>query len=129
MPTTEVQLADARSHTPWLQPFGFQTGITAAGAQMRLRKAIWTIDPNTDALINEPEEKHDESGQSFGVEQFLDLADQFIERATLIGNAIGNFEGECILHGLGSVVNVSGFSLPHTGPSAQLHPYLKFRKI
>jgi hypothetical protein len=79
------------------------------------------MDSNTDGLIDEPEEKHDESGQSFGIKQFFDLGNEFIEGATLIGNAVGNVEGKSILHGLGSVVNVSGI-LPHTGSSTQLIP-------
>jgi len=86
------------------------------------RSAILAIDSDTDGLINESEEEFDESRQSFGVEQFLDLGNQFIERATFIENAVGNFESESILQGLGSVVNVSGFSLPHTGSSAQPIP-------
>jgi hypothetical protein len=122
MPTPKLQQADAGSYLAWLQAFGFQRGVTAAGAQVRERTAILAMDSNTDGLINEFEEEHDECGQSFGIEQFLDLGNQFIERATLIGNAVGNVESESILQGLGSVVNVSGFSLPHTGSSAQLIP-------
>ena len=86
------------------------------------RTAILSRDSNRDGLINEPEKKHDETGQSFGVEQFLNFGDQFIERATLIGNAVGNVEGKSLLQGLGSVVNVSGCSIPHTGSSAQAQP-------
>ena len=86
------------------------------------RTAILSRDSNRDGLINEPEKKHDETGQSFGVEQFLNFGDQFIERATLIGNAVGNVEGKSLLQGLGSVVNVSGCSIPHTGSSTQHIP-------
>ena len=71
------------------------------------------MDSNADGLINEPEEEHDEAGQSLGIKQFLDLGNKFIEGATLIGNAVGNVEGKSILHGLESVVNVSGFFTPH----------------
>ena len=56
---------------------------------MGQRTAIITIDAHTDGLVNEPEEKYHESGQAFRVEEFFDLGNQFIERATLIGNAVG----------------------------------------
>ena len=56
------QQADACSYLAWLHSFGFQRGITAAAAQVRLRPAIFAMDSNTDGLINESEEEHDESG-------------------------------------------------------------------
>ena len=107
MSASKGQQAEARSYLAWLHPFGFQRGITAAGGKMRLRKAILAMNSNTDGLINESQEEHGESRQSLGIEKYLDLGNQFIERATLIGNAIGNFEGKGILQGLGSMVNVS----------------------
>ena len=96
---------------------------------MEHRTAIMTIDDHTDGLVNESEEKHHESGQTFRVEEVPDLGNEFIERATLIGNAVGNFESEGILQGLGAVINVRGIFTPdglkpstHSGLPAQLAP-------
>ena len=63
--------------------------------------AIMTVDAYTHGLVNEPEEKYYESGQPFRVEEIFDLGNELIEGATLIGNAVGNFESESILQGLG----------------------------
>jgi hypothetical protein len=41
------------------------------------------------------------------------LGNKFIERATLIGNAVENFESEGILLRLGAVVNVRSIFTPH----------------
>ena len=68
---------------------------------------------NTDGLIDEPEEEHDESGQFFGVEQFLELGNELIDGATLIGYAVGNVEAKSTLHGLETLVNLSRFFTPH----------------
>ncbi len=98
---------------------------------MEHRTAIMTIDDHTDGLVNESEEKHHESGQTFRVEEVPDLGNEFIERATLIGNAVGNFESEGILQGLGAVINVRGIFTPHSlkpsthsGLQTQLAPHI-----
>ena len=91
--------------------------------------AIMTVDAYTDGLVNEPEEKYYESGQPFRVEEIFDLGNELIEGATLIGNAVGNFESESILQGLGAVVIVRDIFAPrslklstHSGPKTQLVP-------
>ena len=91
--------------------------------------AIMTVDAYTDGLVNEPEEKYYESGQPFRVEEIFDLGNELIEGATLIGNAVGNFENESISQGLGAVVIVRGIFAPrslklstHSGPKTQLAP-------
>ncbi|MDB4526989.1 hypothetical protein N9207_00620 [bacterium] len=91
--------------------------------------AIMTVDAYTDGLVNEPEEKYYESGQPFRVEEIIDLGNELIEGATLIGNAVGNFESESILQGLGAVVIVRSIFAPrslklstHSGPKTQLAP-------
>ena len=98
---------------------------------MGYRTAIMTIDADTDGLVNEPEEKHHESRHPLGVEEIPDLGNEFIERATLVGNAVGNFESESILQGLGAVVNVRGIFTPrslkpstHSGLQTQLAPHI-----
>ena len=95
------------------------------------RTAIMTIDAHADGLVNEPQEKYHESGQTFRVEEVPDVGNEFIERATLIGNAVGNFESEGILQGLGAVVNVRGIFTPrslkpstHSGLRTQLAPHI-----
>lgn len=50
------------------------------------------IDSNTDVLVNQSEKKHNKSRNSFRMIDILDLGNQFIERATLVGNAVGNFK-------------------------------------
>ncbi|MDC0503804.1 hypothetical protein OAN94_05965 [Verrucomicrobiales bacterium] len=91
--------------------------------------AIMTVDAYTHGLVNEPEEKYYESGQPFRVEEIFDLGNELIEGATLIGNAVGNFESESILQGVGAVVIVRGIFAPrslklstHSGPKTQLAP-------
>ena len=91
--------------------------------------AIMTVDAYTDGLVNEPEEKYYESGQPFRVEEIFDLGNELIEGATLIGNAVGNFESESILQGLGAVVIVRSIFAPrslkpstHSGLQTQLAP-------
>ena len=89
--------------------------------------AIMTVDAYTDGLVNEPEEKYYESGQPFRVEEIFDLGNELIEGATLNGNAVGNFEIECILQGVGDVVRniFAPRSLKlstHSGPKTQLAP-------
>ena len=76
--------------------------------------AIMKVDAYTDGLVNEPEEKCYESGQPFRVEEIFDLGNELIEGATLNGNAVGNFESESILQGLGAVVNVRGVFTPRS---------------
>ena len=91
--------------------------------------AIMTVDAYTDGLVNEPEEKYYESRQPFRVEEIFDLGNELIEGATLNGNAVGNFESESILQGLGAVVIVRSIFVPrslklstHSGPKTQLAP-------
>ena len=64
--------------------------------------------PPTLRSSSKPQEKDSETRQCFRIEDLFDLGDQLLEGTTLWGNALGNFEGDGILHGLGLCMDFRG---------------------